>query len=556
VDNGTVTAELSASVPEWSLGSRRRWLALVAVSLAYFFSGRLGLKLAIVNPSATTVWPPTGIALFAFLALGYDAWPAILIGAFAVNATSSGSFFASLGIAVGNTLEGAIGSYLVIRFAKGREAFLQFRSVFRFALFAAGISTIVSATIGTSSLCLAGLAGWREFASIWLAWWLGDAGGDLLVAPLLILWSSRPRLSQTRARLSDRLLLLTGVSALAILAFCIFPGGVWDYSWALIAIPVLAWSASKFAPHEALSATCLFAGIAIWGTVHGPGVFPKFSLTESLLLLQAYLGTVAVTTLTLSAVASERNRDEAALRGARDELETRVRERTGELRELLRKLLDAQDDERRRLSCELHEGAAQDLVAIKMNLELARDETAAPGSGTLKALDDALWLTDQAIKEIRTLAYLLYPPTLDNAGLTSAIASYAEGFARRSGTNTAVDVDKHLGRLPRDIEVALFHVVQETLTNIHRHAKSPSATIVLQSHSSEIRLEVRDDGQGIAAGELGRKEALGVGIRGMRQTIGLLGGRFEIEPANPGTIVRAVIPMPNGSANLAEATPK
>src|SRR5216117_3671214 len=173
---------------------------LVPLTIAYFVAGKLGLSLAFVNASASAVWPPTGIALAATLLLGYRVWPAILLGAFLVNATTAGSVWTSLAIASGNTLEGLVGAWLVTRFANGRNAFSRAPDIFAFAALAGFLSTTVSATIGVTSLSLGGYASWDRFGAIWLTWWLGDVAGALVVAPVLILWgTNRVALTRTRA---------------------------------------------------------------------------------------------------------------------------------------------------------------------------------------------------------------------------------------------------------------------------------------------------------------------------------------------------------------------
>src|SRR2546427_11768850 len=165
-----------------SAGSGTRWsdvTVFTVLAAVYFVAGKLGLRLAFVHASATAVWPPTGIALAASLILGLRAWPAILVGAFRVNLTTAGSVATSIGLGIGNTLEGVVGAYLVNRFAGGRNAFERAPDVFRFALVAALLSTTVSATVGVTTLAMSGYANWADYGPIWLTWWLGDLAGGI-----------------------------------------------------------------------------------------------------------------------------------------------------------------------------------------------------------------------------------------------------------------------------------------------------------------------------------------------------------------------------------------
>jgi integral membrane sensor domain MASE1 len=155
----------------------------VGLILVYFISGKLALKLAFLNASASAVWPCTGIALAALLLFGYRLWPAIFCGAFLVNLTTAGAVLTSLGIATGNTLEALAGCYLVSRFADGRNAFHRSQNIFRFALLAGMVSTAISTSIGCATLALGGLAEWSHDFSIWITWWLGDGVGAVIVTP-------------------------------------------------------------------------------------------------------------------------------------------------------------------------------------------------------------------------------------------------------------------------------------------------------------------------------------------------------------------------------------
>src|SRR5260221_2085285 len=181
--------------------SLKRPVSLALLFAAYFLSGKLALNLAFVNPSASAVWPPTGIALAAFILGGYRLWPAILLAAFLVNVTTTGSIATSLAIAAGNTLEGLLGAFLVNRFAGGRDVCRTPQRIFRFTALTAMVSTPVSALIGVTSLCVGGAAHWADYEAIATTWWLGDLTGALLVAPLVLLWATtaRPRWKRLEA---------------------------------------------------------------------------------------------------------------------------------------------------------------------------------------------------------------------------------------------------------------------------------------------------------------------------------------------------------------------
>src|SRR5436190_7226699 len=162
-------------------------LSIGIVAVVYFIAGKLGLKLASVNASASPVWPPTGIALAALVVFGYRTWPAILLGAFLVNLTTAGNLGTSLGVSAGNTLEALCGASLINRFAGGIHAFDRAQGVFKFAL-AAMIGAGISATLVVTTLAVGGFAAWADYGAIWTTWWLGNVTGALLFAPLIILW--------------------------------------------------------------------------------------------------------------------------------------------------------------------------------------------------------------------------------------------------------------------------------------------------------------------------------------------------------------------------------
>lgn len=289
---------------------RNRHLAAIGIlALVYFVTGKLGLTMAFVHPSATVVWPPTGIALAALLILGYEVWPGILLGAFLVNLTTAGSVATSMGIATGNTLEALMGAYLVTKLAGGRKAFDREQDTVKFAILAGMLSTTVAATFGVTSLCLGGFAKWTSYGAVWSTWWLGDAAGDVIVAPLLILWSSAPRPRWNRRQLLEALVLLV---CLVVVGLIVFTGfllpGTSSYPLEYLCIPFLTWASYRFGQREAATATLLLCAVAVWGTLHGRGPFMRQTENESLLLLEAFMAVVAVMTLALAAVFAERQR--------------------------------------------------------------------------------------------------------------------------------------------------------------------------------------------------------------------------------------------------------
>jgi PAS domain S-box-containing protein len=223
--------------------------------------------------------------------------------------------------------------------------------------------------------------------------------------------------------------------------------------------------------------------------------------------------------------------------------EQRIEEQAESLRKLSAHLVESQDMERRRVARELHDTTAQHLAALGMNLSVIEQLAGDASPKVARLLVDSQTLVERATQEIRTTTYLLHPPLLEAAGLGGAIQDYADGFARRSGIKIEAQAPVDFERLPRDVELALFRVVQEGLANVRRHSGSASATIRLEKSGKSVNLEVADAGRGISAEKLAhlrnRTGELGVGIAGMHERLHQLGGSLEIESDHRGTVVRA-----------------
>src|SRR5437763_11410846 len=294
----------------------RRFSGLPAIGIltvVYFIAGKLGLMLASLHASASPVWPAAGIALAALLLFGYRVWPAIFVGAFLVNLTTAGNVATSFAIATGNTLEALVGAWLVNRFAGGRDVFDRPQRVFKFAL-AAAISTVISPVFGITSLALTGFADWANYGAIWLTWWLGDATGDLVFTPLVLLWSaaSKRRWNKREAAEVGALLLL-----LVLLSGIVFGGwleiSARSYPIAFICGPVVIWTAFRFTQRETATGLFILSAIAVWGTLHGFGPFLRETENQSLLALQWWIAVLTITAMALSAGMAERRRIEEEL---------------------------------------------------------------------------------------------------------------------------------------------------------------------------------------------------------------------------------------------------
>jgi signal transduction histidine kinase len=244
---------------------------------------------------------------------------------------------------------------------------------------------------------------------------------------------------------------------------------------------------------------------------------------------------------------------EAQLRMSQAELEQRVQERTQELlnashelRELSARILQAQDEERRRIARELHDGAGQLLAALGMeasNLGRERERLSSRAASSLSNIES---LVAQMNQDIRTMSHLLYPPLLDEVGLQSALREYVTGFAERSGIQVSLDISSQIERLDRDYELSLFRIIQECLTNIHRHSGSKTACIGIVCEDGALVLKVQDEGRGMPPERLSeiQSRGSGVGIRGMRERVLQLSGTMSIESDGSGTRIHVVIPTP------------
>lgn len=520
-------------------------VTLLAVTAVYLAAGRLGLSLALVHDSASAVWPPTGIALAAFMVLGRSVWPAIAVGAFLVNITTGGSPATSLGIAMGNTLEGMAGAELVRRFAGGSAAFDRPRDVFEFVLLAGLCATMISASIGVTSLCLGGFAPWSEYWGIWLTWWLGDAGGAVVVTPALVLWARRPWPGWTRAQWLEVIGLLAvfaGVGAIAFGGFLAPLGG--DASLSFLCLPPAIWTAFRFGKRETAAAVLILSGIAAWGTVRSLGPSPERE-NELLVLVQLFMGVVSVTSLSLAAVVSQRRR---ALEGlARQAVE--LASSNAELDEFARVVSHDLQTPLRGIS-----------HLAKWIVEDCEDILRAESRKHLSLLDDRARRMSRLIDGV--LSYSRVGRTraaLQRVDSRAVVEGVIDSLGPLRGVSVRIE-----GTLPvvRYDRTQLTQVFQNLIHNGVQHLGRQSGEVVVSCRKADdgIEFSVRDDGVGIPETHLERVfqmfqvvdpegETTGVGLAIVRKIVEMHGGSVSVASTpGRGATFRFSIPKQLGEA--------
>jgi diguanylate cyclase (GGDEF)-like protein/PAS domain S-box-containing protein len=301
---------------------------VLALALAYFGAAKAGLALAYENSSVTAVWPPTGIALAALVLWGRRLWPGVALGALLANSWTGVPLVTVLGITAGNTLEALVGATLLTSVAHFRPSLDRARDVLALALLAAALSTMVSATVGVVSLHIGDAVSEDALASTWRTWWLGDVGGDLIVAPLLMVLARghRPRVGRRPWRLLEAVALLVVLPTVSWIVFST-PG-----ARAFMIFPVVIWATLRFGQRGVVVGSLIVAGIATGFTASGVGPLAQGSPDTSLLLSQAFVGILTMVSLLLAAITAEREQAQTALEKAYAGLAETVRKRTAQLR--------------------------------------------------------------------------------------------------------------------------------------------------------------------------------------------------------------------------------
>jgi len=314
-------------------------------------------------------------------------------------------------------------------------------------------------------------------------------------------------------------------------------------------------------------ATALPSMIGVWYWFLPPS--NSFALRDSRTAIFGMLGFLAFSALIIALGEANRrslarsNWAETQLKNAHEELERKVLERTADLnlandnlRELSGRLQQIRDEERRQIARELHDSIGQLLAALGMNLAVLQSQSDRLDSAGARAISENAAMVEQISREIRTISHLLHPPLLDVAGLASALRWYVDGFSERSKIRVDLEIPERFGRLSDEMEIAIFRMVQECLTNIHRHSGATSAKIRVHEEDHRVLVQVKDQGKGIPPEKqlgLNSTGRTGVGFRGMRERLRQLGGTLEIRSDDAGTAVSATLPLQDANIQKAKS---
>ena len=483
-------------------GLRRYLLGSGALAVLYYLSAKIGFELRFTGPIAGIVWLPAGVAV-SFLALGgLRFWPGALLGDLLANNYTAVALGGALCQTTGNLIEVLLGAYLLRRLMQRGSPFDSTASVARL-LGAIGLSTGASALIGPLSLVAFEKLSFGEFPSVARTWWLGDACGMLIVAPLAISWFGPP--SQRPEHLPNR----RSFAVLAVTGSLVWISMLTEGRVAYLVFPALLYAAVRCGSRTAAAAVAITASAAVWATTSSEGPFIFDSMTRSVFSTQFFIVISAASTLFVGALVTER---ELAVHRA---VEARA------------DALLAQHVERQRLERGLHDGVQQRLLSLLLTLkEAGRPSSRLPLDEVVDDTADGLVV---ALRELRTIARDTYPAILADAGLAAAI----DELAVRSTVPLVVG-EAPAGRFDVATESIAYFVIDEVVTNAQTHALASLIDLRVYSTEQGVRIVVSDDGRGGAADPA---------LAELRERVESLGGSFRISSSpDGGTAIHALVP--------------
>ncbi|MPW19379.1 sensor histidine kinase [Paraburkholderia sp. CNPSo 3157] len=536
------------------------------VALAYYAGARIGLAYAVVGGAISLVWPSSGIALVALLALGFRVAPGIAIGSFLANVSGGVPVAVAAMIGTGSMVGALTAAIVLSRATRFQITLDRINDVLAFIGVAAVMSTAVSALVGTTALLGGGLVPVTQYVAAFLKWWLGDMMGVLVVAPPLFsfLTYSNPVRSAEQAIEACGLTIATfWVSYLVFGAPQL--AGLGYYPAALAIFPFIIWAALRFQHLGTSIATLMVSIVAIWGTTHGTGPFAAESPVDSLVRWCTFANVVAVTGLLLVAARAQEQRVYRLLQAAHVELERRVQARTedlekanDELKEEMarRRLLEGEliqigDQQQKLIGRELHDGLGQQLTSLGLYCTALNQKLQTQGHPAAADAATVVGLVKQASLTTRRIAHGLDPVAMEYGGLAAALHGLADTTHTLNGVDCTLRIAPDVDLLDPLMQINLYRAAQEAVNNALKYCHGHRIWIDLERAGGLQTLSISDDGVGIGQEEMER--ASGLGLRNLRHRASLLGGSCTVTRNDlGGTTVAISYPLPEGPGHARE----
>lgn len=512
------------------------------VAVAYYLGALAAFEIGTLTDRIfAPFWPPNVVLFCALILVPARRWWLYIAAVFPAHVLAEatvGMPAAQVLVAFGtNCLVATINAWGVQRFLKEPPWFGTLRSASIYVLLAAGIGP-AAAAFGGAFVQVLGDGSIDKYWAYWGNWYISNALGSMTLGPVFLTrfdrrsWAGRFNLR----RITEGLLLAIGLGIVCVLVFHSGRGIVESgFLPALLycPLPFILWAAIRFGQKGASGAILVVTIVSIWQNLHDSVIFVDTNPELNVLALQFFLLGVAVPAFFLGAVIDERVRTSEAMR------------------ELAGTLLRVQDEERRRIARELHDSTGQNLTAaglLASRLQIVTPESSQP---IVAELNEIL---RESMIEIRTISYLLHPPLLDGIGLEMAVRTFLEGFSKRTGIEVELDIPQDTARMPSAVELVLFRIIQEALTNVWRHSGSTTARVELAQEPSgdgdRVTLNIEDFGKGIphsvrmstlAGTKIKHYAPVGLGLVGMRERLHQIGGSLEIDSSKGKTVIRAIV---------------
>jgi signal transduction histidine kinase len=515
------------------------------VALAYYLGAQAAFAIGTLSDRIIApFWPPNIVLFCALLLVPRRQWWIYIAAAFPAHLiaeTTVAMPVAQSLVAFGsNCMVAVLSAFGVRKFLSGPPWFGTLRQTAIYTAIAAGVSPALSALFG-AFVPIVGGGSIANFWTYWGNWCIANSLGIMTLGPVFLIWLSPS--PQDGPRFTFRRKIEALCLAFALVAACAIAFHVSEIAVPMgflpavlySPLPLILWAAIRFGERGSSGAVLAVTVVSIWQNLRSSSLFIGVDTGKSVLALQIFLLGIAIPVFFLGTAIDELRRSGEATK------------------RLARALLHAQDEERRRIARELHDSTGQNLsLAHLMTNQVA--SMAPPACSPL--LTELRGILEGAVTEIRTVSYLLHPPLLDLGGLSLALPSYLQGFSKRTGINVDLELPPNLGRISPDVELVLFRVIQEALTNVWRHSGSKTARIRLGCQDldgrTQITLSVEDTGVGIPSdihrsalsmSNNRQRVTTGLGLMGMRERLHQIGGQLEIDSIAGKTVVRAIVTL-------------